>query len=175
MGADDVECRVATDDDWPEIWPIMSAIVGRGDTYTYPPDIAERDARSSWMLEETDRAATYVATLDGAVVGTAQLKANLPGLGDHVANAAWMVDPTAAGRGVGRDLAEYVLGEARRLGFRAMQFNAVVETNTRAIALWQSLGFTIVGTVPGAFRHVDAGDVAVHIMHRDLEDLARYS
>jgi len=168
MGQGSVEYRIATDGDWAEIWPIVSAVVRRGDTYTYAPDIDESVARSAWMLDGSSRAATYVATFDGVVVATACLRPNQPGLGDHVANAAWMVAPAAAGRGIGRGFAEFVIDEARRLSYLGMQFNAVVATNVRAIALWESLGFTIVGTVPRAFRHPVEGFVSIHIMHRDL-------
>jgi GNAT superfamily N-acetyltransferase len=120
------------------------------------------------MLEGSSRAATYVALVDGDVLATAYLKANQPGLGDHVANAGWMVAPSAAGRGVGRALADVVMEEARRFGFTAMQFNAVVATNLVAIGLWESMGFTIVGTVPDAFRHASQGLVPIHIMYREL-------
>lgn len=159
---------MATDQDWDAIWPILADVIGRGDTYTYDPSIAEGDARAVWMLTGADRSATYVASVDGEVLATAYLKPNQPGLGDHVANAGWMVARSAAGRGIGRALADFVIGEARRLGFLGMQFNAVVATNARAIGLWESLGFTIVGTVPNAFRHPVEGLVPVHIMYRDL-------
>jgi len=168
MTETDVEFRVATVADWGEIWPIMSAVVARGDTYAYPPDINEADARSAWMLPQVGRAATYVAIVDGDVVATSYLKPNQPGLGDHIANAGWMVAPSAGGRGIGRAFADYVMSEARRLEYQGMQFNAVVATNVRAIGLWESLGFAIVGTVPRAFRHTVDGMVAVHIMYRDL-------
>tara|TARA_R110002110_G_scaffold89076_1_gene232116 strand:- start:299 stop:868 length:570 start_codon:yes stop_codon:yes gene_type:complete len=168
MGERGIGYRVATDDDWAGIWPIVRAVVGRGDTYAYAPDIEEGDAQSVWMLTGPSRAATYVATLDGEVVATATLKPNQPGLGDHIANAAWMVAPAVASRGIGRGFAQFVIDEARRLSYLGMQFNAVVATNARAIALWESLGFTIVGTVPRAFRHSVEGFVSVHIMHRDL-------
>lgn len=163
-----VICRVATDQDWVAIWPILADVIGRGDTYTFDPAIAEDDARSTWMLTGEDRSATYVASVDDEVLATAYLKPNQPGLGDHVANAGWMVARSAAGRGIGRALADFVIDEARRLGFLGMQFNAVVATNARAIGLWESLGFTIVGTVPNAFRHPVEGLVPVHIMYRDL-------
>ncbi|WP_040492684.1 GNAT family N-acetyltransferase [Ilumatobacter nonamiensis] len=165
-----IECRLAGPEDWNAIWPIVSAVISGGDTYTYPPDINEVDARSAWMLDGQSRAATYVAVADGTVLGTAHLKPNQPGLGDHVANAGWMVAPSAAGRGIGRALADHVIAEARRFGFEAMQFNAVVATNTRAIGLWESMGFAIVGTVPNAFRHSAKGLVPVHIMYRDLTE-----
>lgn len=171
MSGDTVECRRAIDGDWPAIWPIFRSVVATGDTYTYPSDTAEADAREAWMPapdRPDGRARTYVAIVDGCVVATARLRPNQPGRGDHVANGSWMVDPGAGGRGVGRALAEYVIDDARRLGFTAMQFNAVVATNTRAIALWESLGFGVVGTVPGAFRHAEHGAVDLHVMHRHL-------
>jgi len=65
-------------------------------------------------------------------------------------------------------MAEHCLSEARRLGFRAMQFNFVVSTNESAIHLWQKLGFKIVGTLPGAFQHPQKGDVDVYVMYRSL-------
>jgi ribosomal protein S18 acetylase RimI-like enzyme len=102
------------------------------------------------------------------VVGTAVLKPVQGGLGDHVANASFMVDPDRAGRGIGRRLAEHVLADAAARGYRAMQFNSVVETNTAAVALWVSLGFRILATVPAAFRHASEGLVGVHVMHREL-------
>jgi L-amino acid N-acyltransferase YncA len=168
VGGSGIEYRIATDGDWAEIWQIVSAVVRRGDTYTYAPDIDEDTARSAWMLDGSSRAATYVAALDGVVVATACLKPNQPGLGDHIANAAWMVSPAATGKGIGRAFAEFVIDEARRFSYLGMQFNAVVATNVRAIALWKSLGFEIVGTVPRAFRHAVEGFTSVHIMYRDL-------
>lgn len=161
-----VELRIATAEDWPGIWPIWHAVVSAGETYTYAPDTDEATARTLWMQPEP--AEVWVAVEDGRVIGTALLRPNQPGLGDHVANAGFMVDPTTSGRGVGRALAQRVLERARQRGFRAMQFNAVVSTNDRAIKLWRSLGFEIVGTVPGAFRHPRHGLVDLHIMHRFL-------
>ena len=163
-----VDFRPAETGDWSSIWPIFREVVAAGDTYGYPPDIDETDARAAWMHDGTDRRFTYVAEIDGQAVGTAYLKPNQPGLGDHVANAGWMVAPAAAGQGIGRRFAGYVMDEARRHGFSAIQFNSVVATNTAAIKLWESLGFEIVGTVPDAFRHRTAGLTAVHVMYRSL-------
>lgn len=169
------EVRPATPDDWAAIWPIFRAVVAGGDTYTYDPEIAESDARDLWLHVADDvadgagrTAQTYVALVDGAVVGTALLKPNHPGLGDHVANAGWMVDPTMTGRGIGRRFADAVLDEARRQGYEAMQFNAVVATNANALALWRSLGFEVVGTIPSAFRHRTHGPTDLLIMYRQL-------
>jgi L-amino acid N-acyltransferase YncA len=104
------------------------------------------------------------------VVGTYILRANQAGPGAHVANAAYMVPKDARGLGVGQSMAEHSLAEARRLGFRAMQFNFVVSTNASAIHLWQQVDFKIVGTLPGAFRHPRKGYVDVYVMFRSLQD-----
>lgn len=157
--------RPAVDDDWPGIWEVFQSVVATGDTYPYPPEILESEARSVWMSPSHD---VSVAQIDEEIVGTAYLKPNLPGLGDHVANAGWMIAPRSQGRGIGRPFAGYVLDRARAAGYRGMQFNAVVSTNTGAIALWRSLGFEIIGTVPRAFRHPSEGFVPIHVMYRDL-------
>lgn len=165
--------RDATDGDWPEIWPFFREIVAAGETYCWPVDMAESRARHEWMGGA--RTSVLVAVGDGppeadsgAVLGTASIHPNREGNGDHVANGSFMVDPTRSGRGVGRALAEAALDRARADGYRAMQFNAVVESNTGAVALWRSLGFEIIGTAPGAFRHPRDGDVGLHIMYRTL-------
>src|SRR5436190_15809370 len=140
--------RPATRDDDDAIWSIFHAVVAPGDTYVFEPEMARDEALSYWFQPDTH---TYVAEHDGRVVGTYILKPNQPGLGSHVANAAFMVSPSARGRRVGRRMGEHCLEEARRLGFRAMQFNFVISTNEAALRLWQELGFRIVGTLPGAF------------------------
>jgi len=165
-----IEVRAARPADWPAIWSIFRSVVATGDTYTYPPDIAEDDAKAAWLHDGAGRTVTYVARSGDDVIGTALLKPNLAGLGDHVANAGWMVDPAHAGRGHGRAFAEAVIAEARRLGFEAMQFNAVVASNERAVNLWTSLGFEVIGTVPGAFRHTANGPTDLLIMHRFLAE-----
>jgi L-amino acid N-acyltransferase YncA len=168
VSAEGLEFREATSDDWPSIWPIFRAVVAAGDTYTYPPDTPERDAGAAWMPMGRVHHKTYVALLEGVVAGSAYLKPNQPGPGDHVANAGWMISAAYSGRGIGRQFAEYVIDQARVGGYLAMQFNAVVASNERAISLWNSLGFEIVGTVPDAFRHPSNGPTAIHIMHRLL-------
>jgi ribosomal protein S18 acetylase RimI-like enzyme len=129
--------------------------------------MSQRDALGYWFQAGTW---TYVAESKGSVVGTYILRANQPGLGSHVANAAFMVLPQARGIGVGRQMGEHCLEEARRLGFRAMQFNFVVSTNQVAIRLWESLGFKIVATLPGAFLDSNKGFIDVYIMFRKLID-----
>ena len=134
-------------------------------TYSDEPEMSRREAFAYWFRADTH---TYVAENDGRVVGTYTLKPNQAGAGSHVANAAFMVAPEARGFGVGRKMGEHCLGEARRLGFRAMQFNFVVSTNTAAIHLWHQLGFKIAGTLSGAFRHPEKGYVDVYVMYRSL-------
>ena len=158
--------RKAEADDWPHIWPFFREIVAAGETYVYDPGIDEPAARALWMVAAPGH--TVVLIKNGRILGSAKVHPNQAGRGAHVANASFMVDPRAAGRGVGRTLGEYAIAWARSNGYRAMQFNAVVETNARAVALWRSLGFEIIGTVPEAFRHPVHGYVGLHIMHRRL-------
>jgi L-amino acid N-acyltransferase YncA len=159
--------RRARPEDWEAIWPFFHEIVVARETYAYDPDISEADARSMWML--TPPARTVVATgPDDEVLGTASMYANRPGPGSHVASASFMVDPRHSGKGVGRALGENAIEWARASGFRAIQFNAVVETNTPAVGLWRALGFDVVGTVPEAFDHPQHGYVGLLIMHRFL-------
>lgn len=161
-----MEIRAATDEDWPRIWPFFAAIVEAGETYAYPDGLALESARPWWMEEPPGR--TVVAVEGDELLGSAKMGPNRPGRGAHVATASFMVDPASQGRGVGRALAEHVLEWARTAGYRSMQFNAVVETNTAAVLLWQSLGFEILTTVPEAFDHTEHGLVGLHIMFRRL-------
>jgi L-amino acid N-acyltransferase YncA len=162
-----VRIRTASDDDWPAIWPLWHAIVAAGETYVWSDDTTCDEARQLWMLPPPAEV-VVLEDDEGVVRGSAVLKPNQPGRGDHVANAGFMVDPDSQGQGFGRRLAEAVLERARAAGYQAMQFNAVVATNTGAIRLWESLGFTIVGTLPAAFRHPRLGRVDLHVMHRAL-------
>lgn len=158
--------RDATVDDWPAIWPFFRRIVAAGETYAWDRDMSEAQGRAVWFPAS---GRTLVAVGEGGVVvGSASLRPNFGGSGAHVANGAFMVDPERAGRGVGRALGEQLIERARVEGYRAMQFNAVVETNVRAVALWRSLGFTILATVPEAFHHPTDGYVGLHIMYRRL-------
>ena len=162
----DPRIRAATDADWPRIWPFFSAIVAAGETYAFPDDLTVETGRGWWMSEPP---ALTVALEDAdRILGSAKMGPNRPGRGDHVGTASFMVDPEAAGRGVGRALASYVVQWHRDAGFRGIQFNAVVETNAAAVHLWQDLGFEIVGTVPRAFRSAAHGEVGLHVMYLDL-------
>jgi L-amino acid N-acyltransferase YncA len=154
---------IATDRD--AIWKIFQATVAPGDVFVYDPNTPREEAEAYWFANGTR---TYVVEQDGKVVGSYILRANRPGLGDHVANAGFMVAPEARGLGVGRAMGEHALTEARRLGYRAMQFNFVISTNESAVRLWQQLGFKIVGTLPGVFRHARKGFVDAYVMYRLL-------
>jgi GNAT superfamily N-acetyltransferase len=158
--------RAATDHDWPRIWPFFEATVRAGETYAYPLDLTLETGRDLWMADPTG--ATVVLEDGGELLGSARMGPNRPGRGDHIGTASFMVAPEARGRGVGRALGEYVVQWHRDQGYRGIQFNAVVETNTAAVRLWRSLGFEIVGTVPGAFRSRIHGYVGLHVMYLSL-------
>jgi GNAT superfamily N-acetyltransferase len=168
-----LQFRSAAPGDWPALWAIMEPVARAGETYCWDTSMDEAAGRLEWLpgADGTDPTLVVHVAVDAEtdrVVGTAQLHANRGGNGAHVANASFLVAADAGGRGVGRALAGHVLDEARAAGYTAMQFNAVVQTNERAVALWVSLGFAIVGTVPGAFLHPSAGPTGLHIMHRFL-------
>ncbi len=157
--------RPATETDHGVIWKIFCEVVATGDTYAFDPRMSREEALEYWFRPNTH---TYIAEGEGEIVGTYILRPNQPGGGAHIANAAFMVAVHARGKGIGRAMGEHSLSEARRLGFRAMQFNFVVATNESAMRLWQQLGFKIVGTLPGAFRHPTKGYVDVYVMFRSL-------
>ena len=158
--------RTAEDRDWPAIWPFFAEIVAAGETYAYPDPITEAEARALWM--EQPPSMTVVAVDGDQVLGSAKMGPNRPARGAHIATASFMVNPSGQGRGVGRALGEYVVDAARAAGYHGMQFNAVVESNTAAVHLWQSLGFEILATVPEAFNHRRLGLVGLHVMYRRL-------
>jgi GNAT superfamily N-acetyltransferase len=162
--------REASLADWPAIWAFMEGIVRAGETYAWDLDLTEDEARSFWFQwDGRPQGHTVVATdADGTVVGTAETGPNHGGPGSHIATAGFMVDPVHAGQGVGRALGEHVLDLARAEGYRAMQFNAVVESNTAAVRLWRSLGFDVLTTIPEGFCHPVHGYVGLHVMYQRL-------
>jgi len=162
--------REASLDDWPAIWPFMREIVRAGETYAWDRDLSEDQARARWFQwDDRPSGHTVVATdAEGTVMGTAETGPNHGGPGSHVASAGFMVDAAHARKGVGRALGQYVLDLARADGYRAMQFNAVVESNTAAVSLWRSLGFEVLATIPEGFRHPVHGYVGLLIMYQRL-------
>jgi len=151
-----MKIRRATQDDAPAIWRIIGPTIRAGETYALDSDMSEANALAYWLGNDRD---TFVAELDGDIVGTYYLRANQAGGGRHVCNCGYMTSAAATGRGVARAMCLHSLDYARGQGYRGMQFNFVVSTNTRAVALWQSLGFAVVGRLPQAFRHPSLGFV----------------
>ena len=160
-----VNIREATDADLDSIWEIFREVIATGETYPLDPNTSRDDALAYWFQRE---AHVYVAENDGKIVGSYTLHANQAGGGGHVANAGFIVAAGGRGQGIGRATGEHCLKEARRLGFRAIQFNFVISTNESAVKLWQDLGMKIVGTLPGAFHHPSRGYVDVHVMYQTL-------
>ena len=160
-----VRIRSATAADAADILRIFRDVVAAGDTYLFETSTTDNDALSYFLGPGI---LSFVAEEQGQVIGVYKLIPNHVGRGSHVANASFMVDPKAQGRGAGRALGEHCMEAARRQGYDAMQFNFVVSTNTAAIALWKKLGFNIVGTLPKAFDHAALGKVDAYVMHRFL-------
>ena len=158
--------RAAVGQDWLRIYPFFSIIVAAGRTYAFPENLSLEDARPWWM--EQPPGLTVVAVEGAKVVGSAKMGPNRPGRGSHVATGSFMVDPDHHGRGVGRALGSYVLDWARTAGYHSIVFNAVVDTNSAAVHLWQALGFQILTTVPEAFDHPEHGLVGLHVMFQRL-------
>lgn len=153
--------------DWPQVWPLLQSTFASGDTYAFAPDSSEAEIHRAWV--EAPLSCWVARADDGTLLGTYFLKANQPGLGSHVCNAGYVVAPAARGRGIATAMCLHSQQQARAAGFRAMQFNLVVATNVGAVRLWQSLGFAIVGTLPGAFRHLVLGYVDAHVMFKSLD------
>ena len=157
--------RKANERDKPAIWRIIHEVIATGDTYVFDPDSTEDEMIAYWFSPEKY---VYVAEEDGDILGTYWIKANQPGLGSHVGNGAYMVSSAAKGKGIGRMMAEHSIEEARRLGFKSIQFNFVVKSNAVAVRLWKSVGFEIIGEIPNAFNHRRDGMTNAYIMYREL-------
>ncbi|MEI9980732.1 MAG: GNAT family N-acetyltransferase [Edaphobacter sp.] len=157
--------RPAEERDSGPIWSILEPVIRAGETYTLPRDLSREDAIAYWF---SDGHEVFIAEEEGTVLGTYYLRANQRGGGSHVANCGYMTSQAAMGRGVARMMCEDSLGRARSRGFRAMQFNFVVRSNERAVRLWESFGFAVVGTLPRAFLHPDLGYVDAYVMYREL-------
>jgi GNAT superfamily N-acetyltransferase len=160
-----LKIRSAAAQDAPRIRAIFDAAVAGGDTLTPAPGAGEAEFRAYWFPPTSQ---VFVAIVDEQIAGTYMLHPNQAGLGNHVANAGYLVDPAFRGRGIASAMCEHSLATARAAGFRAMQFNFVVSTNETAVRLWQRRGFEIVGRLPKAFRHATLGEVDALVMHRFL-------
>ena len=161
--------RPLADADWPQVHDLVVEVATAGDTYAMDVPADLQETRDFWSGQQ------LVVAVDGdTVLGSAKMGPNRPAQGAHVGTASFMVGSVARGRGVGRALGEYVVQWHRDHGFHAIQFNAVVSTNTAAVRLWQSLGFEILGTVPDAFRLPDDGGresyADLHVMHLRVKD-----
>jgi len=162
----EVTIRLARDGDRARLWQILEPIIREGETYAWPRDLEREAALQMWSAGDAE---VFVAELADAVVGTAYLKTNHLGGGDHVANCGYATAGEAEGNGVARALCAHTIERASQRGFRAIQFNFVVSTNLRAVATWERFGFERVGVLPGAFRHPSKGEVDVYVMYRRLE------
>ena len=160
-----VEIRKALSSDNDDIWQIIRPIIAAGDTYVFSPDSPKDKMLGFWMAEDKH---TYVALVDNCIAGTFFIKDNQPDLGSHIANAGYMTLLAASGKGIGTAMAEFSIEEARRLGYKAMQFNIVIKTNQTAISLWKKLGFEIIGEIPDAFRYLQKEFTNAYIMYRKL-------
>lgn len=162
----DISIRRATEADGDAIYDMFLAIARDGHAFMYLEQDVDREyLLGKWLNPDYH---TYVAEIDGQVGGAYIVLPNQPGRGAHIGNATYMVAEHARGKGVGRALGEHSLQIARDAGFRGMQYNAVISTNTAAVKLWDSLGFTIIGTVPGGFLHPDGRYVDQYIMFCEL-------
>jgi len=157
--------RVATEQDQESIWAILEPMIRRGESYTLPRNMSRVQALEFWFAPGHE---IFVFEESGVVLGTYFLRANQGGGGSHVANCGYVTAETAQGRGIARAMCLHSLERAKARGFRAMHFNFVVSTNERAVKLWLSLGFEIVGRLPGAFRHPENGFVDALVMYKRL-------
>ena len=160
-----ISIRLASPEDFDQVWPLLRDVFRAGDTYAVDPDISRDAALAYWM---TQASATYVATDEGRVVGTYYIKTNQAGGGAHICNCGYIVSPDARGQGIAKQLCLHSQVAAAALGYRAMQFNFVLSSNAGAVRLWHKLGFVTVGTIPEAFDHPELGMVDAFVMYKRL-------
>lgn len=161
----EIEIRKYKEEDKDQIWEIIKYVIAGGDSFTYDPETSREEALADWTSPEKH---TFVAVSGDTVLATFYIKPNQTGLGAHVANGSYMVSPAARRTGIGRKIGEFSIEEAQRLGFHAMQFNFVVKSNEKAVNLWKSLGFLIIGEIPEAYLHKENGLTNAYIMYRKL-------
>ncbi len=148
-----------------QVREIIKYVISQGDSFTYSPNDSPEEIVRYWCSAEKE---TFVAESENEILGTFYIKANQIGLGSHIANGSYMVSPKARRKGVGRLMGEFSIEEAKRLKFDAIQFNFVVKSNEKAVNLWKSLGFEVIGEIPEAFRHLENGLTNAYIMYRKL-------
>jgi len=160
-----MKIRPAAHNDWSSIWSIVRPVIRAGETYALDRDMGETDARHYWLGQDKE---TFVAEMDGKIVGTYYMRANQPGGGGHICNCGYVTSADATGRGIAQAMCLHSLDYARERGYKGMQFNFVISTNTRAVKLWESFGFEPVGRLPDAFHHPEEGYVDALVMFRAL-------
>ena len=160
-----VTIRPLEPDEFDLVWPIFSAVIREGKTYSYSPDLTFEQSRDIWFSAEKT---PFIALEGDRPIGTFYLRANQLGLGDHIANGGFMVAQGECGKGIGTAMAARMVEEARKQGYHGMQFNFIVQDNERSLRIWHKLGFEIVGTVPDAMRHSEKGLTPVHILYKKL-------
>ncbi len=158
--------RPSVESEWLAIWQILEPVFRAGETYAFAPEITEAEAYHVWV--ETPLATFVAVDENNDLVGTYYIKPNQPALGSHVCNCGYIVSEEARGKGVASELCRHSQREAMDRGFRAMQYNLVVATNTGAIRLWEKHGFKVIGTLPQAFRHPRLGYVDALVMYKQL-------
>ncbi|MAT88274.1 MAG: GNAT family N-acetyltransferase [Aestuariivita sp.] len=157
--------RPAGPQDFEDLWRILKPSFRAGDTYTIDPNLSQSDALQYWAASDKT---IFLAEVSGVPLGTYYIRANQGGNGDHICNCGFVTAPQARGQGIATAMLEHSLAKAREIGFFAMQFNFVVETNIRAIDIWKRFGFEIIGRLPKAFRHPKNGNTDALIMYKIL-------
>jgi len=157
--------RKATINDLEEIWKIFETVIKTGDTFAFPPGTGKDELQKIWFAPGMN---TFVAEDNGKITGSYFIRPNQPGLGSHIANCGFMVDPEVRAMGIGGQLCEHSIQIAKELGYKGIQYNLVVSTNEKAVKLWERFGFKIIGTIPGGFNHQEFGYVNAYIMFRAI-------
>lgn len=151
--------------DFKKIWPIFNNVIQTCDTFVFPPEMSYGEANTYWMSSPNK---VFIVCKNDEVLATYMLKPIHSGNGSHIANASFMVGEKARAKGIGKLMGLHCIQTAKKLGFKAIQYNMVVSTNSIAVNLWKSLGFKILATVPGGFKHKELGFVDSYIMFREL-------
>ncbi len=160
-----MKIRLATVNDHDAIWEIFKHVISTKEVFVFLPDTPKEDIYTYWLSSTMH---TYVLENEGKILGSYYLKPNQVGYGSHIANGGYMTHPAARGKGIGKLLCEHSITNAKALGFKAIQFNMVVSTNSIAVDLWKKYGFKIIGTIPEAFNHHQLGYVDAYIMYQKI-------